>query len=156
MKKLCLGLAFTLLVSLTAPWAAWSAVFGGPAGGQGGAFGRGGGIGGNPAGGGSALNPAGPSQSFGGRSAPVGRGRRFDDSGRLDAEGRFDHDGEHRFGRGCHPRARFAYPLCYAYAFCPLPYEPCVWQGGYWITEPGVTDDGFEVAEQVWVPPGCY
>ena|SRR5579862_2771800 len=150
MKTLCLRVAaLTILLNLATPRAAWTAVSDGVSAEHGDALGRGGGIGFTTAGLTGVRNPAGSMQPFG-RAAPVERGRLFDDSRKLDAEGRFDHDGRR-------PRERrFVYPLCYAYAYCPSPLAPCIWQGGYWTTEPVLTDDGFEVAEQVWVPPGCY
>lgn len=147
MNPLYLRLAFAFLLTLAAPRAAWSAAPGNAGAGHGGALGRGGGSMG-------ALNPAGPMRPFA-PGAP--NGRLFGDGGRLDAEGRFDRDGGHDFAHGFRRgEHRFAYPLCYAYPSCPSVLEPCIWRGGSWIAEPVVTDDGSEVAEQFWVPPGCY
>ena len=158
MKTFASALVITLLLGTAAPPSVWSVGPGGAMGGH--AGGMGGGIGNlNPAGGGGMsrggvgnLNPAGPASPM----RPVGPFNRVDP---IDREGRFDHGGmrDHDHGlRGQHRFGRFAYPVCFAYAYCPSPVWPCAWHDGYWTEQLGVDAAGAETAYNVWVPPGCY
>jgi hypothetical protein len=160
MNKLGLSLVLAVLLEMTAPLAVWSIGAGGGAGGHGGGFGGGGGahmggVGGGPGGrvGGGAGRPGSPG-GFEHRGPGGGLNRMdpFDREGEFDRGGRFDHG--HRFG-DLHGRARFAYPVCYAYAYCPYPIAPCVWEDGHWAGQLGY-DERAPVVYGAWVPPGCY
>jgi len=157
MKALGPSLVFAVLLSLTSPRAVWSlGPGGGGAGGAGGhgGFGGGGHVGGMGGGAGHPGSPGGV-----GRLGPGGFPNRMDP---LDREGEFDHGG--RFGHGGdhrhdfddrHGRARFAYPVCFAYAYCPYPVTPCFWEDGHYAGQLGY----YERAPAVygaWIPPGCY
>jgi hypothetical protein len=128
-----MALSMTALLAITAPPAARSVGFSGGAAGQMGGFGRGG---------------------VGGHAGPANRGGRVGGPGQFDHEGRFDHGGLHGFGD--HMHRRFPYPVCFAYAYCPSPALPCVWQGGYWTAQPTFDATGAEIDVPLWVPPGCY
>jgi hypothetical protein len=134
--RLGISLAMTVLLAMTAPSAAWSVGFSGGAAGHVGGFGQG---------------------NAGGHLGPAGRGGldgRFDHLGPFDHEGRFDHGGMQGFRN--HVQRRFAYPVCFAYAYCPSPALPCIWQGGYWTVQPTFDAAGVEIDVSLWVPPGCY
>jgi hypothetical protein len=124
--RLGIALAMTVLLAISAPPAARSVGFSGGTAGHMGGFGQGG-------------------ASRGGR---VGR------PGPFDHEGRFDHGGMHGFGD--HTHRRFPYPVCFAYAYCPSPAVPCIWQEGYWTVQPTFDATGVEIDVPLWVPPGCY
>ena len=152
MNKLGLSLVLAVLLQMTAPPAAWSIGAGSGAGGHGGGFGGGahmGGVGGGPGGhgGGGGGRPGSPGgfEHLGPRGLP-------NHMHPFDREGQFDH--RHDFD-GRHGRARFAYPVCFAYAYCPYPIAPCVWEYGHWAGQLGY-DERAPVVYGAWVPPGCY
>lgn len=149
MKAIGPSLVLAVLLGMAATPAVWSV---GPGGGGGGHGGFGGGAGGHfggpghfgSPGGGQPLNPAGPGP------------HQFEP---LDREGLFDHGGLHDhprdFGR-FHGRARFGYPVCFAYPYCPYPVTPCLWEDGHWAGQPGYYDERAPTVYGAWVPPGCY
>ena len=150
MKTLSLSLVMAVLLGTTAPPAAWS-IGGGSAGGH---CGFGGGAGGHVGGfGGGAGHPGSPGGV--GRFGPGGFPHRMDP---FDREGQFDHGGRFDHGHdfdGRHGAARFAYPVCFAYAYCPYPVAPCFWEDGHWAGQLGY-DERAPVVYGAWVPPGCY
>lgn len=152
MKALGPSLVLAVLLGMTAPPAVWSAGPGGGGGGHGGMGGGGGGhMGGFGGGAGHLGSPGGV-----GRLGPGGFPHRMDD---FDREGDFDHGGLHdhprNFGR-FDGRARFGYPVCFAYPYCPYPVAPCFWEDGHWAGQPGYYDERAPAVYGAWIPPGCY
>lgn len=136
MKKLTIGLVIIAVLVMTAPLRALSLGAGGQGNGQLTATGRGGAGRLNRGGGARNINPVGP----------------FNHVDPFDREGAFDHGAM----RGNRRRERFAFPTCFAYAYCPSPVWPCQWQEGYWTAQPSVDEYGYETLIYAWIPAGCY
>ena len=143
MKKMFgLSLGIAVMLGMAAPPASWSVGAGGGAGGHLGGLGGGAGHPGSAVGV-ERLDPAGPLHHI----------------DPIDREGLFEHGGLHDRPRGFadhHGRARFGYPVCFAYPYCPAPSSPCFWEDGHWAGQPDNYDERAPVVYGAWVPPGCY